>query len=102
MSPSTEGSTSIRSITDRRSLAPSSYARRPVGVACAMLSAGVACPVGERRVYHVPPLSLCGLGRASPPVVRQLRRRSSEPPVLTTYLFGPSDSASCACRGDGV
>src|SRR4029450_3422771 len=83
----TEGSTSIRSITDRPSLAPSSCARRPVGVACATLSAGVVCPVGERRVYHVPPLSLCGLGRASPPVVRQLRHGSSEPVVLTTYLL---------------
>jgi hypothetical protein len=42
---------------------------------------------GKRRAYHVPSLSLCGLGRASPPVVRQLRRRSSEPPDLTTYLL---------------
>jgi hypothetical protein len=42
---------------------------------------------GRRRAYHVPPLSPCGLGRASSPVVRQLRRRSSEPPDLTTYLL---------------
>src|SRR5205807_1495673 len=43
--------------------------------------------LGRRRAYHVPPLSLRGLGRASPPVVHQLRRRSSEPPDLTTYLL---------------
>ena len=43
--------------------------------------------VGGRRAYHVPPLSLCGLGRASPPVVRQLRQGSSEPLDLTTYLL---------------
>lgn len=58
-----------------------------MGISREMLSAGVACPVGGRRVYHVPSLSLCGLGRASSPVVRQLRQRSSEPLVLTTYLL---------------
>jgi hypothetical protein len=31
--------------------------------------------------------TLCGLGRASPPVARHLRRRSSEPPDLATYLL---------------
>ena len=41
--------------------------------------------------------TLGGLGRVSPPVVRHLRRRSSEPPNLTTCLFGPSLSASLAC-----
>jgi hypothetical protein len=87
MSPSTEGSTSIRSITDRPSLAPSSSTRRPMGASCEALSAALECAVGERRAYHVPPLSQCGLGRVSSPVVRQLRQRSSEPPVLTTYLL---------------
>ena len=43
--------------------------------------------LGRRRAYHVPPVSQCGEGRASPPVVRQLRRGSSEPPDLTTYLL---------------
>src|SRR5262245_48373355 len=43
--------------------------------------------LGKRRAYHVPPVSRCGWGRASPPVVRQLRRGSSEPPDLTTYLL---------------
>src|SRR5207247_6601811 len=43
--------------------------------------------LGRRRAYHVPPVSQCGLGRASPPVVRRLRRRSSESPDLTTYLL---------------
>jgi hypothetical protein len=87
LSPRGDVATPIRSITDRPSLAPSSSTRRPVGVSRETLSAGVACPVGERRVYHVPPLSPCGLGRASPPVVQQLRRGSSEPPDLTTYLL---------------
>ena len=43
--------------------------------------------MGKRRAYHVPPLSLCGLGRVSSPVVRQLRHGSSEPTDLTTYLL---------------
>ena len=47
----------------------------------------VGCPREKRRAYHVPSQSLCGLGRASPPVVHRLRRRSSEPPDLTTYLL---------------
>jgi hypothetical protein len=34
--------------------------------------------------------TLGGLGCVSSPVVPPLRRRSSEPPNLTTYLFGPS------------
>src|SRR5712691_3288638 len=38
-----------------------------------------------------------GEGPASPPVVRQLHQRSEEPLVLTTYLCGPSLSASLAC-----
>jgi hypothetical protein len=80
------GATPIRPITERRSLAPSSSTRRPLGYSCESLSQQVALP-GRRRAYHVPPLSPCGLGRASPPVVRRLRRRSSEPPDLTTYLL---------------
>ena len=43
--------------------------------------------MGKRRAYHVPPLSLCGLGRVSSPVVQQLRHGSSEPMDLTTYLL---------------
>src|SRR6516164_7280462 len=46
-----------------------------------------AFPRGRQRAYHVPPMYQCGLGRASPPVVRHLRRGSSEPPDLTTYLL---------------
>src|SRR5438132_9015238 len=84
MSPA--GSIPIRSVTDRPSLAPSSSTRRPFGLPCDLLSWAVAGP-GRRRAYHVPSLYLCGLGRASPPVVRHLRRRSSEPPDLTTYLL---------------
>jgi hypothetical protein len=74
--------TPIRSITERHSLAPSSLTRRLVGFSCESLSR-----MGRRRAYHVPPLSLCGLGRVSPPVVHRLRWRSSEPPDLTTYLL---------------
>src|SRR3954470_19573033 len=80
MSPA--GSTPIRPITGRPSLAPSSPTRRPVSSPCGLLSLA-----GGRRAYHVPPVYLCGLGRASPPVARQLRRRSSEPPDLATYLL---------------
>ena len=46
---SAAGSTPIRSITERPSLAPSSSTRRPVGVSCEPLS-----PKGGRRAYHVP------------------------------------------------
>jgi hypothetical protein len=51
--------------------------------------------LGRRRAYHVPPLSPCGLGRASPPVVRQLRTVSSKHRNLTTYLLVPVRTASC-------
>lgn len=80
------GSTPIRPITGRPSLAPSSCTRRPQGFPCELLSRR-AVPLGRRRAYHVPPVSQGGLGRASAPVVRRLRRRSSEPPDLTTYLL---------------
>jgi hypothetical protein len=44
-------------------------------------------PAGQ-RAYHVPQVKLTGgLGRVSPPVVRHLRRESSEPPDLTTCLL---------------
>src|SRR5262249_24683819 len=75
------GSTPIRPITGRPSLAPSSSTRRLISSSCELPSL-----TGRRRVYHVPSRSLCGLGRASPPVAQQLRRRSSEPPDLATYL----------------
>jgi hypothetical protein len=38
-----------------------------------------------------------GVGGVSPPVARHLRGRSSEPPNLATYHFGPSLSAPWAC-----
>ena len=41
--------------------------------------------------------NLRGLGPASTPVARHLRRGSSEPRDLATYLFGPSLSAPWAC-----
>jgi hypothetical protein len=87
MSP--DGSTSIRPITGRRSLAPPSSARRPIGLPRSTLSLA-----GERRVYHVSRLQQSGLGRASRPGVRHLRQRNAEPLRLTPYLVGPGLTAS--------
>jgi hypothetical protein len=47
-------------------------------------------PKGRQRAYHVPPMYLRGLGRASPPVARHLRTGSSEPRSLATYLLVPA------------
>ena len=47
-------------------------------------------PKGRQRVYHVPQVYRDGLGRASSPVARQLRRESSEFPNLATYLLVPA------------
>jgi hypothetical protein len=80
------GSIPIRPITERPSLAPSSSTRRRPGSPCGPLSQQVI-PLGRRRAYHVSPVSQSGEGRASSPVVRQLRRGSSEPPDLPTYLL---------------
>jgi hypothetical protein len=74
--------TPIRPITGRPSLAPSSFTRSPVGSPCGALS-----PKGGLRAYHVAPRKPRGLGRASTPVARHLRRGSSEPPDLATYLL---------------
>jgi hypothetical protein len=43
------GSTPLRSITERPSLPPSSFTRRPIGPPC-----GGPTPRGGRRAYHVP------------------------------------------------
>src|SRR5436305_673713 len=86
------GSTLIRSVTDRRSLPPSSSTRRPIGSSCESLSLA-----GGRRAYHVSPICRGGEGRSYPPVVRHLRRGIDEPSNLTTCRFGPSVSASFAC-----
>jgi hypothetical protein len=77
--------TPIRPITDRPSLAPSSFTRRPIGSPYGPLSL-----LGRRRAYHVPPMCPDGLGRISPPVVPHLRRLSSEQPNLTTCLLAPA------------
>src|SRR5262249_24761559 len=42
---------------------------------------------GRQRAYHVPPRYPRGLGRASTPMARQLRRGRSEPPNRATYLL---------------
>jgi hypothetical protein len=89
--------TPLRPTTGRPSLAPSSFTRRPVGWPCGSLSQGFTA-LGRRRAYPVPSVSPCGEGRASAPVVRQLRRRSSEPPVLTTYLVVPASPGAAPRR----
>src|SRR6516165_12273827 len=79
------GSTLIRSITDRLSLPPSSFTRRPVSSSYESLSLA-----GGRRAYHVSSICPGWEGRSSSPVVRHLRRGIDEPPDLTTCRFGPS------------
>ncbi len=79
------GAIPIRPITGWPSLAPSSPTRRLISFPCGLPS--VTGPTARRRAYHVPPLSPCGLGRASSPAVPGLRRRSSEPPDPTAYLL---------------
>src|SRR5262249_17504327 len=77
--------TPLRPITGRLSLAPSSSTRCPSRASydspCCLEAAG-------QRAYHVPQVKHTGgLGRVSAPVVRHLRRGSSEPPDLTTCLL---------------
>jgi len=74
--------TPIHPITGRLSLFPSSCTRSPIGSPCGSLSLA-----GELRAYHVASLKPRGLGPASTPVARQLRRVSSEYPDLATYLL---------------
>src|SRR4051794_23652642 len=61
----TKGSTPVRPITGRPSLAPPSSARRRTGSPCGSLPGGSP---GRRRVYHVPHPYPRGVGRASGPV----------------------------------
>src|SRR5262249_5819967 len=84
--------TPIRPLTGRPWLAPSSCTRSPIGSPCGLLS-----PRGGLRAYHVALLNPGGLGPASTPVARQLRRVSSEHPSLATYRFGPGLEAPWAC-----
>jgi hypothetical protein len=83
MSP--RGSTPIRPIAGRPSLAPSSFTRCPIRSSYDF----PCCPAtAAQRAYHVPQVEHeGGLGRVSSPVVQHLRRRSSEPPNLTTCLL---------------
>src|SRR2546423_976961 len=74
--------TPLRSLTDRPSLPPSSFTRSPIGSPYDSLSLA-----GGLRAYHVALLKPRGLGPASTPVARRLRRASSERPVLATYLL---------------
>jgi hypothetical protein len=80
MSP--KGSTPVRPITGRPSLAPSSFTRSPVGSPRGSLSLA-----GGLRAYHVAPRKPRGLGPASTPVVRHPRGVSSEHANLATYLL---------------
>src|SRR6516162_1437549 len=74
--------TPIRPATGRRSLPPSSSTRSPLGSPYGSLS-----PKGGLRAYRVAPPKPRGLGPASTPVARHLRRESSEPPDLATHLL---------------
>ena len=85
-------STPIRPITGRHWLSPRSSTRSPIGSSYDSLSLA-----GGLRAYHVASLKPRGLGPASTPVARHLRRGSSEPPDLATCRFGPSVTAACAC-----
>jgi len=75
--------TPIQPITGWHSLPPRSSTRSPIGSSYDSLSLA-----GGLRAYHVALLKpLRGLGPASTPVARHLRRASSERPVLATYLL---------------
>jgi hypothetical protein len=80
MSP--KGLTPIRSITERRSLAPA-----PVTRCSNRFSYDGLAPRAEQRAYHVPYRYLSGLGRVSRPVARHLRQGSAEPLHLATHLL---------------
>ena len=76
-------STSIRSITERHSLFPSSHTRNPIGSPCGSLSPSfdldlmkMGLAKGGLRAYHVSCECQSGLGLASPPVAQRLRRVS--------------------------
>ncbi len=74
--------TPIQPITGRHSLSPRSFTRSPIGSSYDSLSLA-----GGLRAYHVALLKQHGLGPASTPVARHLRRVSSEHPDLATYLL---------------
>jgi hypothetical protein len=76
-------SASVRPITGRRSLFPSSHTRNPVGSPCGSLSLSfdpglleMGLAKGGLRAYHVSCECQSGLGLASPPVAQRLRRVS--------------------------
>jgi len=88
---SLKGSTPIRPITGRPSLAPAPATRCPNRFAYAFLARRAG-----QRAYQVPYRYLNGLGRASRPVARHLRQGNAEPLHLATYPFGSSLTASSA------
>jgi hypothetical protein len=77
-----EDSTSIRSITDRRSLPPSSLLRCLISALCSPPSL-----TGGNGVTSFISSIASGYGRASRPVVRHLRQGKLKPLDLTTYLL---------------
>ena len=89
--------TPIRPITGRHSLAPSSFTRSPISWPCGSLTLA-----GRLRAYHVPSLSPCGLGRAFSPVVRHLRRETTQFSDLTTCLLAQAYQQLTLVRRDGV
>src|SRR5262249_57958278 len=74
--------TPIQPMTGRLLLSPRSFTRSPIGWSC-----DLPTPEGGLRAYHVASLKPRGLGPASTPVARHLRRRSSETPALASYLL---------------
>jgi len=81
-------STPIRPITGRHSLPPSSFTCCPVGAPCGLLSLdpngyGAGETTGLPRSANVTEW----IGRICTPVAQHLRRRSSRPPDLATYLL---------------
>jgi hypothetical protein len=77
--------TPSRPITSRRSLAPSSSTRSPVG-----RPYDLPTRKGGLRDYHVPLTEPSGLGRVSGPVARPLRPGSVAPRRLATHLLVPA------------
>ena len=79
------GSTPIRSITERRWLAPSSSASHSISAPCGLLS-----PEGERLVYHVPYTYQLGLDSACSPVTEISAAGEVGTPTLGHVPFGSS------------
>jgi hypothetical protein len=89
-------STTIRSVTERHSLFPSSHTRSPIGSPCGLLSlkGNRILLKGGLRAYHVSSECQSGLGLAYSPVARRLRRVRLKHLNLATCLL----AQAFACR----